>query len=197
MSAVNLFKKHLRPGQVYRRADLAKWSNAVDRHLKLLVADGVLVKMSQGVYSCPKKTSFGNAAPDEHKLVQAFLGTHDFLLFSPNTYNSLGVGTTQLYNEKIVYNKKRHGRFKLGNRYFDFRVKSDFPRKLTKEFLLVDLIGNVNHLAEDADSVLSHAMELACAMPQRELKSAATKFGGVKARKFVEQVSSEVALNAV
>jgi len=30
MSAkLNELKKHLRPGQVYRRADLAKWSNAV------------------------------------------------------------------------------------------------------------------------------------------------------------------------
>jgi len=35
-------KKHLRPGQVYRREDLARRSIAVDRHLKQLLNDGTL-----------------------------------------------------------------------------------------------------------------------------------------------------------
>jgi hypothetical protein len=34
MSKFEQFKRRLRPGQVYRRADLAEWSSAVDRHLK-------------------------------------------------------------------------------------------------------------------------------------------------------------------
>ncbi|RYG31935.1 hypothetical protein EON81_21775, partial [bacterium] len=37
-----------------------------------------------------------------------------FLVTSPNAYNTLGVGTTQLYNKKTVYNHKRHGNFTLG-----------------------------------------------------------------------------------
>ncbi len=36
------------------------------------------------------------------------------LLASPNAYNSLGVGTTQLYDKTVVYNHKRHGEFHAG-----------------------------------------------------------------------------------
>lgn len=46
MSALNELKKHLRPGQVYRRAHLRVWSNAVDRHLKQLVEEGTLTKLA-------------------------------------------------------------------------------------------------------------------------------------------------------
>lgn len=43
----------------------------------------------------------------------------------------------QLYNHTLVYNHKRYGVFCLGNREFDFRMKSRFPKKLTSEFLYV------------------------------------------------------------
>ena len=132
MSVLNELKQHLTPGYVYRRADLAQWSKAVDRHLKQLVKDGTLQKVYQGVYVYPRKTSFGKAAPEDCKLVEAFLKTDDFLLFSPNVYNALGVGTAQLYNEQIVYNRKRHGKFKLGNRTFSFQVKPCFPKRAFK-----------------------------------------------------------------
>ena len=42
MTKLQEMKKHLRPGQAYRREDLARWSNAVDRHLRQLVEDGTL-----------------------------------------------------------------------------------------------------------------------------------------------------------
>ncbi|MEI9899953.1 MAG: hypothetical protein WDN31_07155 [Hyphomicrobium sp.] len=54
-----------------------------------------------------------------------------FLLTAPNAYNSLGVGTTQLYDMTVVYNHKRHGAFTLGSRRFDFRVKPAFPKSLS------------------------------------------------------------------
>jgi hypothetical protein len=53
-----------------------------------------------------------------------------------------------------VYNHKRHGLHKLGNREFDFRIKSHFPKKATEDFLLVDLVNNLDRLAEDQDGVL-------------------------------------------
>ncbi len=37
-------KSHLKQGQVYRREELSKWSNAIDRHLDKLVDEGVLEK---------------------------------------------------------------------------------------------------------------------------------------------------------
>lgn len=184
MSALNELKRQLKPGQVYRRADLAQWSNAVDRHLKQLVKDGTLQKVYQGVYACPRKTSFGKAAPEDCKLVEAFLKTDDFLLFSPNAYNSLGVGATQLYNEQVVYNRKRRGKFKLGNRTFSFRVKPYFPEELSKEFLLVDLINNISRLAEEEDAVLGRVSQVAVSMDASTLKKEARRYGGAKAKKF-------------
>src|SRR5215831_14757836 len=136
MTRLQELKKHLRPGQVYRRQDLARWSNAVDRHLKQLVEEGTLTKLSGGLYLFPKDTDFGKAPAEDEKLVEAFLRDHRFLLASPNAYNALGVGTTQLYDKTVVYNHKRHGKFSLGGRKFEFRYKPTFPRKLTPEFLL-------------------------------------------------------------
>lgn len=85
-------------------------------------------------------------------------------MFSPNAYNSLGVGTTQLYNEQVVYNRKRHGKFKLGNRTFCFRVKPYFPKDLSKEFLLVDLVNNISRLAEDQNAVLGRVSHVFACM---------------------------------
>jgi hypothetical protein len=50
----------------------------------------------------------------QKKLVASFLRDDRFLLVSPNAYNILGVGTTQLHNTPVVYNHQRHGRFNLG-----------------------------------------------------------------------------------
>src|SRR6267154_3196416 len=59
MTKLQELKKHLRPGQVYRRGDLAQWSNAVDRHIKQLQGDGILTKLAPGLYSFQKATVFG------------------------------------------------------------------------------------------------------------------------------------------
>lgn len=196
MSALQQLKKHLKPGQVYRRADLVQWSNAVDRHLRQLVKDGTLKKVSQGVYAYPKKTSFGEAAPEEHKLVEAFLKSEDFLLFSPNSYNALGAGTTQLYNELIVYNRKRHGKFTLGGLTFNFQMKPYFPQKLSREFLLVDLVNNVNKLAEEQKPVLDRALNLAADMDLSLLQKNAQRFGSVRAKKLFSSLNNKAEINA-
>ena len=184
MSALNDLKMHIKPGQVYRRSELARWSNAVDRHLKQLVDEGVLNKVSAGLYAYPKKASFGKVPPEEKKLVQAFLKSEDFLLFSPNDYNALELGTTQLYNTQYVYNRKRHGKFKLGGWVFEFKMKPYFPKVLSKEFLLVDLVNNVNQLAEEQDSVLLKAKSLAAKMDQQKFYRAVNDYGSVGTRKF-------------
>jgi hypothetical protein len=180
----NELKKNLHPGQVYRRADLAQWSNAVDRHLRQLQNEGILTKLSGGLYYCPKKTVFGTAPADDRTLVRAFLKDDRFLLTSPNAYNALGVGTTQLYNETVVYNHKRHGRFTLGNRTFDFRMKPYFPQKLSEEFLLVDLVNNLKELAEDREMVLAQVKKKAATMDTAALSKAVRDYGGAAARKL-------------
>jgi len=188
MSALKEVESHLRSGQVYRRSDLEKWSRAVDRHVHQLLAKGKLTKLAGGLYYAPRQTAFGEAPADDAALVHAFLKDHRFLLNSPNTYNALGVGTTQLYNETVVYNHKRHGRFKLGGRFFDFRMKPYFPLEASREFLLVDLVNNVTHLAEDKEKVLRLAKEKATQMDKRALRHAVENYAGARARKFFADV---------
>ena len=101
MAQLREFKKHLKRGNVYRRSDLEQWSNAVDRHLAALVGEGTLQKLSPGVYYYPKESVFGTVPPEETALVRTFLKDDRFLVTSPNSYNSLGVGTTQLYNKQM------------------------------------------------------------------------------------------------
>src|SRR6218665_2843192 len=136
----------LQAGRVYRREDLARLSTAVDRHLRELVATGKLKKLAQGLYYAHKQSSFGPLPPADEQVVGGFLRDKDFLVFFPSPYNTLRLGTT------LVYNHTRHGVFKLGNRQFDFRVKPRFPKKLTPEFLYVDLLNNLDELAEDGDA---------------------------------------------
>src|SRR5580700_7080227 len=138
-STLDQLKRHLRPGRVYRREDLLPWSQSVDRHLKELTIDGTLQKLRTGLYYSPRKFEFGEAPADEHELVKAFLKTDRFVLTSPNAYNQLGLGTTQLYNKRVVYNQKRHGTFPLGNRMVTFERRLNVPKQLSPEFLLVDL----------------------------------------------------------
>lgn len=184
MRTLEEVKSYLMPGTVYRRADLIQWSKAVDRHLEQLQSSGTLKKLSGGLYYCPKQTSFGNAPPSEQPLIEGFLKDSRFLMFAPSAYNSLGVGTTQLYNETIVYNHKRHGSFQLGSKTYRFIRKHHFPEKLSAEFLLVDLVNNVTKLAEDTEHVLKRVSIKAKEMDRSALSVAVTEFGGVRARKF-------------
>jgi hypothetical protein len=184
MSQLHQLKRQLKQGRVYRRTELANWSKSVDRHLDELVQDGTLQKLSQGLYYFPKESAFGKTPPDENVLVQSFLNDHRFLLTTPNAYNSLGVGTTQLYNERTVYNHKRHGEFKLGNRTFQFKVKPHFPKKVTQEFLLVDLVNNLDTLAEDTSTVLKKVAEKVAEMDVKKLTHSVAEYGSVRTKKM-------------
>lgn len=177
----------LRPGRVYRREDLARLSTAVDRHLRELVAGGRLKKLAQGLYHAPKPSSFGPLPPDDEQLIASFLRDKDFLVFSPSAYNAVGVGTTQLYNRTLVYNHKRHGVFKLGNRQFDFRVKPRFPKKLSPEFLYVDLLNNLAELAEDREVVLRQARGKLTSFDSVRLQRAVDSFGSAATRKRLRE----------
>jgi hypothetical protein len=184
MARLDELKKNLKRGHVYRRDDLMQWSSSIDRHLTALVNDGTLQKLSQGVYYYPKETVFGKTPPEDETLVRKFLKDDRFLLTSPNAYNGLGVGTTQLYNKRTVYNHKRHGEFMLGNRKFDFQMKPHFPTKATPEFLLVDLVNNLDKLAEDKQNILTNVLNKVQSMDTKKLKQSVNSYGSVRAKKF-------------
>ena len=173
----------LKAGHVYRREDLARLSNAIDRHLRELVSVGKLQKLAQGLYHAPKQSTFGLLPPADDDVVRGFLRDEDFLVFSPSSYNAVGLGTTQLYNRTLVYNHKRHGVFQLGNRQFDFRVKPRFPKKLSLEFLFVDLLNNLEDLAEDRDAVLNQARNKLPSFELARLQAAVNSYGNMATRK--------------
>ncbi len=177
----------LQAGRVYRREDLASLSTAVDRHLRELVAAGKLKKLAQGLYHAPKQSSFGPLPPADDQVVGGFLRDKEFLVFSLSAYNTVGLGTTQLYNRTLVYNHKRHGVFRLGNRQFDFRMKPRFPKKLTPEFLYVDLLNNLEELAEDRDAILRQARSKLPTFDSVRLQRAAGSFGSMATRKRLRE----------
>lgn len=175
---------------------MARWSTSVDRHLKELVESGTLRKLSGGLYAYPKETAFGPAPASDKDVVKAYLKGDQFLLASPNAYNSLGVGTTQLYDRTVVYNHKQHGERQLGNRKFVFRMKPRFPKSLTKEFLLVDLVNNVDQLAEAKDEVLKRVMERAAASDSPRLRRAVREYGNERTKKFFDRALRAPELHA-
>lgn len=177
----------LKAGHVYRREDLARLSNAVDRHLRELVSKGKLMKLAQGLYYAPKQSHFGPLPPGDDQVVRGFLRDKEFLVFSPSAYNAVGLGTTQLYNKTLVYNHKRHGVFRLGNRQFDFRVKPRFPQKLSPEFLYVDLLNNLEELAEDRDEVLRQARSKFASFNVNRLQEAIERYGNMSTRKRLSE----------
>ncbi len=129
--------------------------------------------------------------PDEHKLVKAFLKEDKFLLTSRSAYNTLGVGTTQLYNERLVYNRKRHETVKWGNRTFTFMKKPDFPRHATEEFLLVDLVNNLHQLEEDQNKVLENVKAKVRTMDPRRMKRTLSSYGDARTKKLLTPILEE------
>lgn len=191
MKQVDTLKKHLKPGEVYRRIDLQQWTTAVDRNLQQLVGEGVLEKLSGGLYYVPQTSVFGKTPANEHELVSAFLKDNRFVLTSPSDYNALGVGTTQLYNERRVYNQKRHGTYKIGNRTFRFVRKPYVPTKLTKEFLLVDLVNNLKHLEENHEAIFENVKVKVKEMDLKMLKKLVHEFGTVGTKKKFARLLNE------
>ena len=190
MTKLEMLKSQLQEGKVYRRSDFLLLSKSVDRHLAQLVKARALTKLKNGLYYCPEKSAFGMAPPSDKKLVQAFLKDRRFLMTTPNLYNSLGLGTTQLYNTPVVYNHKRHGKLNLGGRVYDFRLKHHFPSKLTVEFLLVDLMNNLDEVAENDDELLKRVKEKALSLDLKKLQKTVAEYAGVSGQKFFREFLS-------
>ncbi len=140
------------------------------------------------MYYYPTQSVFGTVPAKDEELVRSYLKDDRFLLLSFNEYNKLGVGTTQLYNITLVYNRKRHGEKKLGNRLYLFVVKPDFPKQVTEEYLLIDLVDNLHKLAEDTAAVLERVRRKVADMDLQQLTDVAGEYGGVKAKNFFTRI---------
>ena len=177
----------MRQGRVYHRSSfVGKWSD-IDRDLKTLLEENKLEKVGPGLYYKPRRSPFGLIPPDEKEVIRRFLKGDSFLLINESWYASLGVGLTQLSARSKVLNRKRHGLIELNGRIYDFRLVREFPRKLSKEFLLVDLMNNVQ-VAEDGKPVNDHVLRKLEEFDLDLLLKSARKYGKVRTRKFFEQV---------
>lgn len=193
---LNRLKAILVPGQVYRRTDLAALSSNIDRHLARLVADGFLRKISQGMYSAPKTTAFGEAPPETNSLVRTFLKDDHFVVYSPSQFNLLGLGTTQLYNQITVFNRKRTGEFILGGRTFSFHRWREAPKQITPEFLVVELLNRLNELAEDRDQVVARIKGKLDEFNMRKLTFAAQHYGTLSTQKRLNSLINETSIQS-
>ncbi|WP_244946918.1 hypothetical protein [Legionella israelensis] len=162
------------------------FSSNLDRDLNTLVEANKLKKPATGLYYKPKKSRFGLLPPTDEALVKGFLHK-PFLMYSWNDYNKLGLGLTQLYNKIVVYNSERHEDKKLGNRVFSFkRTNNGFPTKLTKEFLLVDLLNNAKYLTEDVSELQLKVAKNLDQFDKAQLMKLSTKYGRVATRKYLK-----------
>ena len=182
-STLTELKRNLKRGEVYRRSDLSKWSKSVDRDLDLLMKDGTLKRFFTGLYYFPRKSEFGEIPPKDETLIRGFLRNDRFLLFSQNEYNSLGVGTTQVYIHKMVYNRKQYTDLTLCGKAFSFRIKRNFPDHITPEFLLVDLVNNLDTLAEDRTNILENVLRKADTMDAWKIRCSVIQYGFNKAKR--------------
>ena len=188
---LDVLKRKLYPGKVYRRADLALFSSNVDRHLKALVEKGSLAKLQNGLYLCPRQSTFGEVPPEENKLLERFLKSSKFLVYSPNSFNSLGLGTTQLYNLPVVLNQKRHGKLSLGERTFFFQRRLNVPRAMTKEVLLVELLNNLKMLPEEHQPLLEALNQKLSDFDKNTLEKAAKRYGTYSTQKRLHDLLDE------
>lgn len=179
----------LHAGKVFRRKDLAASLPSVDRELGRALKAGLVRRVAQGLYYVPRHTPFGEAPPSEEELVSKFLDDDHFLLFNPSVYNSLGLGTNQLYRSNVVYNHKRHGIFKLAGFEFDFRDKPRFPARdqVTREYLLVDMLNNLDQLAEGPDTLLAAVRRKLDTFDAAQFEQALRDYGSARTRRRFHQ----------
>jgi|SRR5258707_7920750 hypothetical protein len=79
------------------------------------------------------------------------------------------------------------GSFSWAAAGFTFRVKPRFPKSLTREFLLVDLVYNLDQLAEAKEEVLKRVAERAAEVDQKRLRRAVRDYGSAQTKKFFER----------
>jgi hypothetical protein len=193
---MNTLFQHINQGEVYRRSDLEYYTTAIDRQLAQLIKGGKLVKLNQGLYYAPMQSKFGVVPPDDHLLVERFLKDEDFLLISPNAFNTLGLGLTQLYNTMWVYNHKRKGEFILNGKSFDFKLKNSFPQKITREYLLVDLLNNFESLAEDKKNIVDKLTRNVLSFNMDALMKATQQYGNGTTKRIIKLIVRKVLQHA-
>jgi hypothetical protein len=181
----------LAPGRVYRTRDLGRWGANAPRLAKRLVQSGELVPLAHGLFAHPKRSRFGTVPPGDDEMLRAFLDDTPFVLTGPDRWNALGLGTTAVFAEPLVYNQKRSGRFVLGGRAFQLR-RVAFPETPTPEWYVVDLLEHADQAgAARSDIVNALARALAAGRFDRErLRTMAARYATRATRALLDSALS-------
>ncbi|MCO6429724.1 MAG: hypothetical protein J5J00_02605 [Deltaproteobacteria bacterium] len=184
--------EQMKEGRVYRREELTAFSKSLDRELKELVKDKRVTKAAAGLYYRPKMSRFGPLSPKSTDLVRAFLKTDDFLLTTLNVFNGLGVGLTQMVNEYVVYNRKRHGKFKLDGLTYYFKRPPNFPKKneVSDEYLFVDLLNNYDELPDPPDDLWDSLQAKVREFPHKKLERLSDRYGKASTKKLLKELTA-------
>jgi hypothetical protein len=178
----------LEPGRVYRTRELAQWSANPTRFAQRLVRDDLLQQLAPGLYVHPRASRFGSVPPATEEVLRAFLEGSPYVITGPETWNTLGLGTTAVLPVTLVYNTKRSGEIELGDRRFLFR-RVAFPERPTPEWFAIDLL-------EHADMAGAARADLEAALGRRAgsggldreaLRDAASRYGTRATRDLVDR----------
>jgi hypothetical protein len=143
----------LEAGRVYRTRQLGAWSANAARLAKRLVAKGELLPLAHGLFVHPTKSRFGPVPPDDVELMRAFLDGEPYVFTGPDRWNALGLGTTAMHAMPLVYNTKRSGNFKLGQRPFQLR-RVAFPKNPPAEWFVVDLFEHTDQAGTQPEALV-------------------------------------------
>ena len=136
----------LQAGRVYRTRDLERWTANAPRLAKRLASKGLLLPLAHGLFAAPEPSRFGAVPPSDEALMRAFLDDTPFVFTGPPRWNALGLGTTAVFADTLVYNTKRSGRFVFGGRPFLLR-RVAFPHPAPSEWFVVDLLEHADQAA--------------------------------------------------
>jgi hypothetical protein len=180
----------LRPGRVYRTADLGRWDRNATRLVRRLEGKGRLTKLAQGLYASPRRSSFGPVPPSDEAVLGAFLKGTPFVLTGPSLWNRLGLRSTALFADAWVYNTLRTCTLDLGRRRLHLR-RVRFPLRPRPEWYVVDLL--LHHRAAGMSLAgLEEDLRAALAAGRfsvDRLREAAAEYGTRQTRELVERAA--------
>jgi hypothetical protein len=150
------------------------------------VQTGKLVPLARGLFTRPKRSRFGDVPPSDEEVLRAFLDDTPFVFTGPDRWNALGLGTTAVFAEPLVYNHKRSGRFVLGGRAFQLR-RVAFPEAPPPEWYVVDLLEHARQAGASRGDIaksLARALVSGRFDPER-LRSMAERYATQSTRDFI------------
>lgn len=143
----------LTPGAVYRTAWLRRWGANPTRLAQKLEAHGLVRRLGHGLLHAPRTGRSGEEPASDDALLAAFLDGTPYVVTGPARWNTLGLGSTSVFDHPLVYNTKRSGTLHLGGRTFELR-RVAFPSDPPAEWFVVDLLRHADAVGADREAII-------------------------------------------